>query len=137
VPLISTELGGGYIDRTAIEVGYEGVRNVLAHLEIIAISEPSTHSGGITYLDARNSESVVYAPYEGLFESYVDIGEEVVAGQTAGVLYSLDEVDRPPTVLPFLDSGIVCARHVSARVVSGTRTHITVKAVPEETILAR
>ena len=112
------------------------MRNVLAHLGIIAISEPSTGSDEITYLDARKSESVVYAPYEGLFESYIDVGEEVEAGQTAGVLYSLDEVDRTPTVLKFPASGIVCAKHVSARVVSGTRAYITVKAVTEETMLA-
>jgi len=136
VPFISTELGGGYIDPGAVKVGYGGVRNVLAHLGIIAISEPSTGSDEITYLDARKSESVVYAPYEGLFESYIDVGEEVEAGQTAGVLYSLDEVDRTPTVLKFPASGIVCAKHVSARVVSGTRAYITVKAVTEETMLA-
>ena len=135
VPFISTELGGGYIDPDAIEVGYQGVRNVLAHLGIIAISESSTGPGEITYLDARKSEGVVYAPHEGLFESRVDLGEEVEAGQTAGVLYSLDEVDRLPTVLKFPASGIICARHISARVVSGTRTYITVRTATERTIL--
>ena len=135
VPFISTELGGGWIDQEALEVGYQGVRNVLAHLGIIATSEAGTGTGQITYLDARKSEGVVYAPHEGLFESRVDLGEEVEAGQTAGVLYSLDEVDRPPTVLKFPDSGIVCAKHVSARVVSGTRICITVQAAPEDAFL--
>ena len=116
-------------------MGYQGVRNVLAHLGIIAISESSTGPGEITYLDARQSESVVYAPYEGLFESHVDIGEEIEAGQIAGVLYSLDEVDRTPTVLKFPASGIICAKHVSSRVVSGTRTYITVRAATERTTL--
>tara|TARA_Y100001934_G_scaffold181007_1_gene214082 strand:+ start:3853 stop:4890 length:1038 start_codon:yes stop_codon:yes gene_type:complete len=135
VPFISTELGGGWIDQEALEVGYQGVRNVLAHLGVIATSEVRNESGQITYLDARKFEGVVYAPHEGLLESRVDLGEEVEAGQTAGVLYSLDEVDKPSTVLKFPTSGIVCAKHISARVVSGTRTYITVKAVPEETIL--
>ena len=135
VPFISTELGGGWIDQEALAVGYQGVRNVLTHLGIIATSEARTESGQITYLDARKSEGVVYAPHEGLFESRVDLREEVEAGQTAGVLYSLDEVDRPPTVLKFPDSGIVCAKHISARVVSGTRTYITVKAAPEDAFL--
>ena len=135
VPFISTELGGGWIDQDALEVGYQGVRNVLAHLGIIATSEARTESGQITYLDARKSEGVVYAPHEGLLESRVDLGEEVEAGQTAGVLYSLDEVDRPPTVLKFPDAGIVCAKHISARVVSGTRTYITVEAAPEDAFL--
>ena len=135
VPFISTELGGGYIDSDSVQVGYRGIRNVLAYLGILPTLEARAEPGQITYLDARKSESTVYAPHEGLFESHVDIGEEVEAGQTAGLLYSLDEVDRPPTVLKFPASGIVCAKHVSARVVSGTRTYITVKAVPEETIL--
>ena len=111
------------------------MRNVLAYLGIIATSDARTESGQITYLDARKSEGVVYAPHEGLFESRVDLGEEVEAGQTAGVLYSLDEVDRPPTVLKFPDAGIVCAKHISARVVSGTRTYITVSTATEHTIL--
>ena len=62
-------------------------------------------------------------------------GEEGEAGQTAGVLYSLDEVDRTPTVLKFPASGVVCAKHVSARVVNGTRTYITVRTATERTIL--
>ena len=135
VPFISTELGGGWIDQDALEVGYQGVRNVLAHLGIIATSEARTEAGQITYLDARKSEGVVYAPHEGLLESRVDLGEEVEAGQTAGVLYSLDEVDRPPTVLKFPDAGIVCAKHISARAVSGTRTYITAKPASEQVIL--
>ena len=136
VPFISTELGGGWIDREAVEIGHKGIRNVLAHLGIIVAPEGGPDSGEITYLDARKFEGVVYAPYEGLFEARVDIGEAVEAGQIAGILYSLDEVDRPPTVLHFPESGIVCARHVSARVVHGTRIYITVKTVPEEKILA-
>ena len=113
------------------------MRNVLARLGIIATSEGRTEAGQITYLDARKSEGVVYAAHEGLLESRVDLGEEVEAGQTAGVLYSLDEVDRTPTVLKLPDSGIVCAKHSSARVVSGTRTYITAKAVPGEAILTK
>ncbi len=135
VPFISTELGGGWIDQEALEAGYQGIRNVLAHLEITVTSEVRTEAGQITYLDARKSEGVVYAPHEGLLESRVGLGEEVEAGQTAGVLYSLDEVDRPPTLLKFSDSGIVCAKHVSARVVSGTRTYITAKPASEQVIL--
>ena len=136
VPFISTELGGGWIDREAVEIGYRGVRNVLAHLDIIEMPDGNSSIDPMIYLDARKYEGIVYAPYEGLFEARVDVGDEVEAGQTAGILYSLDEVDRPPTVLHFPESGIVCARHVSARVVHGTRIYITVKTVPEEKILA-
>ena len=136
VPFISTELGGGWIDRETVEVGYRGVRNILSYLGIIDMADESSSIDPMIYLDARKSEGVVYAPYEGLFEARVDIGEAVEAGQTAGILYSLDEVDRSPTVLHFPESGVVCAKHVSARVVNGTRTYITVKAVPEEAILA-
>jgi predicted deacylase len=116
-------------------VGYRGIRNVLAYLGILPTLEARAEPGRIIYLDARKSEGVVHAPHEGLFESRVDLGEEVEAGQTAGVLYSLDEVDRLPTVLKFPNSGIVCAKHISARVVSGTRTYITVRAASEEAIL--
>jgi len=86
VPFISTELGGGWIDREAVEVGYRGVRNVLSYLGIIEMPDGHSSIDPMIYLDARKSEGVVYAPHEGLFEARVDVEEEVEAGQTAGIL---------------------------------------------------
>lgn len=136
VPFISNELGGGWIDREAVEIGYQGVKNVLKYLEIVSGSEKKDRDLKDTiYLDAVNTGEVISAPYEGIFEARVDVGERVEAGQIAGVLYSLDEIARVPKVLKFANSGVVCVKAVSARVVHGSRLFVVVESVTAEKIL--
>ena len=120
VPFISNELGGGWIDREAVQIGYRGIQNVLKFLDIVPESEKKNDDRKDTiYLDAVNTGDVLYAPYEGIFEARVELGQRVEAGQTAGALYSLDEVARAPKILKFAKSGIVCVKAISARVVHG------------------
>ena len=76
------------------------------------------------------------APFEGLFEARFDVGDEVAEGQTAGILHSLDEVDRPPKELLFSEPGIVFVKSVSARVFHGSGICKTAKAVTHDDILA-
>ena len=136
VPFISNELGGGWIDREAVEIGYQGVQNVLKFLEIVSAPEKKSDDRKDTiYLDAVNTADVIYAPYEGLFEARVELGQRVKAGQTAGVLYSLDEVARAPKVLKFAKSGIVCVKAVSARAVHGSRLVVTAASVTAQEII--
>ncbi len=104
VPFVSAELGGG-INGETIRIGYQGVRNVLAHLNVIAASEIAPAPEDTVYLDAVNGSGSVLAPFEGLFEARFNVGEEIAGGQTAGVLHSFDEIDRPPKELLFTDFG--------------------------------
>jgi predicted deacylase len=136
IPFMSNELGGGDIDREAIRIGYLGARNVLGHLNLIAASESANTSKSSVYLDAVNGAGGVLAPFEGLFEAQFDVGDTVESGQTAGILYSLDEVDRPPKELLFTDSGIVCVKSTTARVVQGSHICMTAKAVARGEVLA-
>lgn len=135
IPFVSTELGGGGIDREAIKVGYDGVRNVLAHLNVIATPEDASTMLSTVYLDAVNGSGSVLAPFAGLFEAQFDVGEEVKEGQTAGILFSLDEINRPPKELNFTTSGIVSVKTVGARTVHGSRICTTAKAVTHDQIL--
>ena len=102
----------------------------------IAPSEPTDKLEHTIYLDAVNGAGGLLAPFEGLFEAQFDVGDEIETGQTAGILYSLDEVDRPPKELLFTDSGIVCVKHVTARVVHGSDICRTAKPVSRDKILA-
>ena len=136
IPFMSNELGGGDIDREAIRIGYRGARNVLGHLNLIAAPESTNTSKSSVYLDAVNGAGGVLAPFEGLFEAKFDVGDKVDTGQTAGILYSLDEVDRPPKELQFTDSGIVCVKSTTARVVQGSHICMTAKAVTRGEALA-
>ena len=136
VPFMSAELGGGGIDLETIRIGYRGVRNVLAHLNVIAAPDGASAPESTVYLDAGSRSGGVQEPFEGLFDAQFNVGDEVEEGQTTGVLYSLDEVDRPPRELHFTDPGIVCVKSVSARVFPGSRICTTATAVTHDEILA-
>ncbi len=135
IPFMSTECGGGGIDQETIRIGYRGVRNVLAHLNVIAVPEGESAPVSTVYLYGSRRSSGVQAPYQGLFEAQFDVGDEVAEGQTAGVLYSLDEVDRPPKELQFTDPGIVCVKSLSARVYSGSSICTTATPVSHDEVL--
>ncbi len=132
IPFTSAELGGGGIDLETIRIGYRGVRNVLAHLGVIAAAEDTSEPQSTVYLDGGSRMGGVQAPYQGLFEAQFEVGDEVEAGQVAGVLYSLDEVDRPPKELHFTDTGIVSVKSTSARVFLGTSICTTATAVTHD-----
>ncbi len=136
IPFMSTELGGGGIDREVMRIGSRGVRNVLAHLNVIAAPEAGSESESTVYLDAVNGSGGILAPFEGIFEAEFDAGDEVAEGQTAGFLFSLDEIEREPKELLFTDSGVVGIKSVSARMFHGSRVCATAKAVTHDEILA-
>ena len=136
IPFVSTEFGGGGIDQKTIRIGYRGVRNVLAYLNVIAAPEGESASESTVYLDGGGRSGGVRAPFQGLFEAQFDVGDEVAEGQTAGVLYSLDEVDRAPKELLFTEPGIVIVKSLSARVFSGSSICTTATPVTHDKILA-
>lgn len=136
IPFMSTELGGGGIDREILRIGSRGVRNVLAHLNVIAAPDGGSSPESTVYLDAVNGSGGILAPFEGTFEAHFDVGDEVDEGQTAGFLFSLDEVERPPKELQFTNSGVVGIKSVSARTVHGSRICATAKSVTHDEILA-
>ena len=136
ISFMSAELGGGGINQKTIEIGYRGVQNVLAHMNVIAPPETASASGGTIYLDAGSRSGGVLAPYQGLFEARFDVGDEIAEGQTTGILYSLDEVDRPPKELHFAEPGIVCVKSISARMFQGSSICTTGTPVTRDEILA-
>ena len=136
VAFVSAELGGGGMNLDTIRIGYEGVKNVLAHLEIIEAPERGTKAVNTVYLDAGNRSAGVQAPFEGLFEARFEVGDEVEEGQVAGILHSLDEVDRQPKELFFTESGVVFVMSLSARVFYGTSICKTAKVVTHDKIRA-
>ena len=112
-------------------IGLRGVKNVLAHAGVIEAAEPT---GPTTYLDAVNGGAQVLAPFEGVFEAAFDVGDEVSEGQSAGWLYSLDEIERPPRELTFPRDGVVAVKAVTTRVVHGSMVARTATVVDRDTV---
>jgi predicted deacylase len=76
----------------ATAIGWRGVPNVTRHPGIVdgepEAGEPTRVVTGI------DSSGYLSAPDSGIFEPSRELGETVAAGQTAGLLYSAEEVER-------------------------------------------
>ena len=105
VPMIATEHGGGgTVTPHALAVGNTGIRNVLIHLGMI--------EGEIPVLPARPAveacePAALYAPTGGVFEPWFEPGETINAGQLAGRLHPLPDLERSPIELAFPEDGLV------------------------------
>ena len=135
VPMISTELSGGAgVSLDATRVGYAGLRRVMHRLGILDWSEPSAPRE-TQLLDGIDGATTVMSPFTGIFEPFVDLGTEVAAGQAAGRVWALEEIDRPPEVLKFKSSGLVAVRRSPARVVRGSFVYVVTPELSREALL--
>ena len=75
-----------------------------------------------------------YAPDNGLFEPYVELGDEVKAGQAAGAVHFPDTPWREPTIAHFERDGLVVCKRIpaapSAATASSTSARITSRSNP-------
>jgi predicted deacylase len=116
---MATELsGGGTVSLDALEIGNAGTLRWLAHHRVI---KPEGLPGGSTsrFLRTRDRRDFVMATMDGVFEPAVRLGDSVVAGQTAGVIYSVDNPEHPGETLSFNNWGVVMCRRVPARAQRG------------------
>lgn len=135
IPFISCELSGGAnVDISATAIGNTGIRNVMQHLGMIS-SQPEwqTQTRFLNGIDGSNSLS---APFTGIFEAYRELGDKVFAGDPAGQLYSLEEVERKPLELEFEKQGVIMVRRNGARVRRGSHLFMVSTEMSRDNILA-
>ncbi len=116
-PFIAVELGGlGSATPGSVQLTARGVRNVLVHAGLI---EGEIDTGGTaSQLLAVPEGGHVIAEDHGLFESFVEIGDEVTAGSAIGQLHSIHRPDRMPILHHAGADGIVMIRRTT-----GITTH--------------
>ena len=116
---VGTEMrGGGTVSLDALDKCRRGVRNVLAHLGVIAPTGPVVQDAG-DILDLPGPAAYVYASDDGVFEPFHELGTKVSAGQPAGRIHRpWDTAFAPVTLLYGLD-GIVFGRRHLGRVAPG------------------
>ena len=135
VPFISTELyGGANVDPNATLMGMKGVKNVMSQLGII--SDQTEPEQATRFLNGIDGSSYLSAPYSAIFEPAVELGDTVSAGDLAGYLYSVEEVERTPLALQFEQSGVVMVRRNGARVQRGSHLFLVAKDMPREQVMA-
>ncbi|MBM3532646.1 MAG: hypothetical protein FJX60_06390 [Alphaproteobacteria bacterium] len=116
VAALGGEFGGrGGLSRHGLGIIEAGLRNQLKHLGILPGWNPPKPAAPTRLMTWTGREGFVYAPAPGVFEPLADLGEEVEAGQPAGLLHFIDEPTRAPLELRFAVPGMVICRRAPAR----------------------
>ena len=135
LPFISTELGGGAnVGVEATAIGWRGVQNVMRHLGIVD-GEPE-QGPPTRFLNGINGSGYLSAPFSGIFEPCHQLGDEVTAGDLAGRLYSVEEVEREPREIHFERSGIIMVRRNGTRVMRGGHLFLVATEMERNDVLA-
>lgn len=114
VPALTTELGGGAsLSRRGETLGRQGILRVLKHLGVLprAVVERASPTR-IMRVDGR--QAFTYATTRGIFEPAVAPGDEVAAGDLAGVIHPITGISEPATAVHFAQSGLVACRRAPA-----------------------
>ena len=117
---LGTEMaGGGTVSIDALRLCRRGVRNVLAHLGVLAPQQAEPPSAGGPLLELPGAAAYVYATADGVFEPFHANGREVSAGEPAGRIHVPWDPARPPEVLHYQASGLLFGRRQPGRVRPG------------------
>ncbi|TGS44024.1 deacylase [Mesorhizobium sp. M8A.F.Ca.ET.173.01.1.1] len=109
-----TELGGcGTVSRHALKMAEEGLRRMLAYYGILEWPNAASAPGG-RIMRVISGKDYLYCPENGVFEPWVDLGDMVESGQTAGLLHFPDTPWREPVAVRFASSGFVICKRVPA-----------------------
>ena len=119
---VGTELGrGGAVSIDALAIGERGVRNVLAHLEVMETPDAAAPGARPRSRVVRipGAAGYVYAPAAGVFEPFHEKGAVVEQGAPAGQVHFLDDPARPPMPAQYGSAGMLYCRRQPGHVERG------------------
>ena len=117
---MGTELGGGgTLSIATLNIAEQGLRRVLKRIGVLSESVASESAPATRMLQLAGSDHFVYAPDAGLFEPLVELGDEVTAGQDAGIIHFHDPPWREPSVARFARAGTVICKRMPCRTERG------------------
>jgi N-alpha-acetyl-L-2,4-diaminobutyrate deacetylase len=108
---LGTELGGwGRVNIEGVRIGERGLLNVLKHFGLME-GAPETGqrdgSPGTRHMMVRDPACYAFAPAEGVFEPRHRVGDAVEAGELAGTLHFVEDIDRPEIEVRYGRSGLL------------------------------
>jgi len=110
--VVSTELGGGgHVTAAIHRLARSGLANVLRRFGVLEGEVETRESLGLpppTLLLATEADNYLLAPVSGLFETLVDLGQRVRAGDVVGRMHSLERPQLEPEPIVALTDGVVC-----------------------------
>ncbi len=108
---LGTELGGwGRVSVEGVRIGRRGIDNILKHFNVIE-GEPETvqadGSPATRHMMVSEPDLYAFAPATGTFEPCNVVGEKVFAGQPAGYLHFVEDVDHRPVEIRYKRDGVL------------------------------
>ena len=138
--VVGTELGGGgHVTAAIHRLAERGLRNFLRHAGVLAgpvEARASLNRPAATILKALEVDDFVLAPESGLFETLVELGQPVEAGQVVGRLHFVERPDRTPSEIVAKSSGIVCTVRALAPAEQGDCVFVIGRPCRPEELLA-
>jgi N-alpha-acetyl-L-2,4-diaminobutyrate deacetylase len=130
--VVSTELGGGgHVTAATHRIAQSGLANVLRHVGVLGGDATVRETPGVIGR-ATEVENYLLAPESGLWETFVDLGERVTAGQPVGQIHFLERPDREPAVVRAENDGIVFVVRAIATTDQGDNVAVIAREVSVE-----
>jgi predicted deacylase len=126
--------GGGHVTAAIHRLARRGLENVLRHVGVLTGEEVGREQPA-TILKATELDDYVLAPEAGLFETLVELGERVEAGQPVGRIHFLERPDRAPETIAAKTTGIVCVVRAIATTEQGDNLVVIGREVRREDLL--
>jgi predicted deacylase len=133
--VVATELGGGgHVTAATHRIAREGLANVLRHVGVLR-GEVVRRSTPPVIGQATEPENFLFAPESGLWETLVDLGQRVEAGEPVGLIHFLERPDREPAVVRSLCDGIVLKVRAIATTGQGDSVAVVGRAIELEELV--
>jgi N-alpha-acetyl-L-2,4-diaminobutyrate deacetylase len=108
---LGTELGGwGRVNIDGVRIGRRGIDNILKHMGVIEGTPDTTQRDGTPathHMMVRDPAAYSFSPSAGIFEPTNVAGDTVKAGDPAGWLHFIEDVDHDPIEIRYAKSGVV------------------------------
>lgn len=108
---LGTELGGwGRVNIEGVRIGRRGIDNVLRHSGVIEGAPDTVQRDGsptTRHMMVRDPAGYSFAPKGGLFEPTNVVGDAVKAGDPAGWLHFVEDIDADPIEIRYQKDGVL------------------------------
>jgi ectoine utilization protein EutE len=108
--VVTTEMGGaGQCSPRVVRITERGVRNVLIHFGLLS-GDMVVPNPNPTVVAATRAEDYHLAPANGIYESFLELGDQVEKGEPIGQIHFPSRFDREPEVVHAASSGLLICR---------------------------
>lgn len=134
---IGTEIGGwGRVSVEGVRIGERGVRNMLKHLGMMSGKADTVQrdgARGTRHMMVRDPACYSFAPAGGIFEPRHLAGDAVQAGQSAGFLHFVEDIDHAPVEVRYGAGGVLWMASGPGRVQRGDCVAVVMQDYAEPT----